>query len=151
MILVADASFAAKVLLAEAGTEVAQRWWGDESATWLAPTLIGPEVEAAVAVHHRNHPDTFDERRRKLASTTWAAMLDAIVLRTMDRALADTAARLIQDHGPLRGADACYLATAEHMARESGGDVVLGSFDRQQRRAAWNAGVALTPKDEADG
>jgi predicted nucleic acid-binding protein len=147
MILVADASFATKVLLKESGTEIAQRWWADEAVTWLAPTLIAAEVEAAIAVHHRNHPNSFSENQRKLVSTTWASMLDAIVLHTVDRALVDTSVHIIQDHGPLRGADSCYLAAAKSVAREPGSEVVLGSFDRQQRRAAYDADIALTPAD----
>ncbi|GAA4530834.1 type II toxin-antitoxin system VapC family toxin [Amycolatopsis samaneae] len=144
MIFVADASFAVKVLLREDGTETAQRWWADDAVTWLAPTIVAPEVEAAIAVHHRNHPQVFGETRRKLASVTWASMLDAIVLHVVDRSVADTAVSLIQDHGPLRGADALYLAVAVLAAREPGTQVVLGSFDRQQRRAAEAAGVTLT-------
>lgn len=149
MILVADASFAAKVLLREAGSEIAQRWWVDETVTWLAPTLVATEVEAALGVHHRNHPDVFGDDQRRCASTTWASMLDAIVLHTIDRSLADSAVRLIQDHGPLRGADACYVAVAERVAREVGPELVLGSFDGEQRRAAYAAGIALTPRNTA--
>lgn len=148
MILVVDASFAAKVLLREAGTEIAQRCWVDQAVTWLAPTLVATEVEAALAVHHRNHPDVFGDDQRRRASTTWASMLDAIVLHTIDRTLVDAAVRLIQDHGPLRGADACYVAVAERVASEVG-ELVLGSFDSQQRRAAYAAGIALTPRDAA--
>lgn len=144
MILVADASFAAKVLLREEGTEIAQRWWTDESAIWFAPSIVAVEVEAALAVHQRNHPDVFTEQRRKLASATWATMLDGIVLHTVDRAVADLAIRLVQDHAPLRGADACYLAVATRLSGEPGAEVVLGSFDRQQRRAASAAGIPMT-------
>lgn len=144
MILVADASFAAKVLLREEGTEIAQRWWADQAVIWAAPSIVAAEVEAALFVHGRDHPDTFGEQARKLASTTWAAMLDGIALHTLDRAAVDVAVRLVQDHGPLRGADACYLAVAWLLAREPGAEVVLGSFDRQQRRAALAAGLPLT-------
>jgi predicted nucleic acid-binding protein len=144
VILVADASFAAKVLLREEGTDIAQRWWADAEVTWLAPSIIAAEVEAAIAVHHRSHPRIFAQHQRKLASTTWAAMLDGIVLHTIDRALVDAAVGLIQDHGPLRGADACYLAVAAKLAAEPGTEVVLGSFDRQQRHAALTSGIPLT-------
>lgn len=145
MILVADASFAVKVLLREDGTELAQRWWADEAATWWAPALIAAEVEAAIAVHQRNHPGTFGGTQRKLASATWAAMLDGIALHAVDRTLTDPAVGVIQDYGPVRGADACYLAVAAMLAGEPGAEVVLGSFDRQQRRAASAAGIAVTP------
>lgn len=144
MILVADASFAAKMLLQEEGTDIALRWWTDESAIWCAPSIVAVEVEAALAVHQRNHPDVFTEQRRKLASTTWAAMLDGIVLHSIDRALADLAIRLVHDHGPLRGAGAYYLAVAARLSGKPGAEVVLGSFDRQQRRAASAAGIPMT-------
>lgn len=144
MILVADASFAAKVLLREEGTEIAQKWWTDDAVVWVAPSIVAVEVEAALSVHGRNHPDTFGARARKLASATWATMLDGIALQTLDRATVDLAVRLVQEHGPLRGADACYLAVALRAADEPGAEVVLGSFDRQQRRAALAAGVPVT-------
>lgn len=147
MILVADASFAAKVLLQEVGTDIAQRWWADDRVTWLSPTLIASEVESAIAVHHRNHPDVFGEHQRKLASTRWAAMLDGMVLHNVDRAIVDSAVQLIQDHGPLRGADACYVALAAKIAEEPSTEVVLGSFDRHQRRAADEIGIALSTAD----
>lgn len=145
MILIADASFAAKVLLREVGSEIAQDWWRDENAAWLAPTLIASEVEAAIAVHHRNHPTVFGDEQRKRASTLWASMLDGVALHTVDRPLADAAIRMIQDYGPLRGADACYLAVAERVGQAIGGEVVLGSFDRQQRTAAYTAGFTIAP------
>ncbi|WP_236789247.1 type II toxin-antitoxin system VapC family toxin [Amycolatopsis sp. GM8] len=144
MILVADASFAAKVMLQEDGTDIALRWWADDAVTWVAPSIIAAEVEAALGVHQRSHPRVFTRSRRKLASTTWASMLDGIVLHMVDRSLADLAVRLIQDHGPLRGADACYVAVALKAAEEPGAEVVLGSFDRQQRRAASATGIPLT-------
>lgn len=143
MILVADASFAAKVLLREHGTEIAQRWWADEAVIWLAPAIIGAEVEAAIAVHYRNHPEMLPTRAT-LASTSWANMLDGIVLHVVNRILVDSAISLIRDYGPLRGADALYVAAAVKVAGEPGSEVVLGSFDRQQRRAAQAAGIAVT-------
>lgn len=145
MILVADASFAAKVLLKEEGTELAQHWWTDHAVTWWAPALIAAEVEAAIAMHHRNHPDVFDDSRRKVASATWAAMLDGIALHAVDRVLTERAVGIIQDYGPVRGADACYVAVAAMLTGETGVEALLGSFDGQQRRAATAAGIALTP------
>ncbi len=145
MILVVDASFAVKIFLHEVGTEVAARWWVDDEVEWAAPALIASEVEAAIGIHHRNHPRKFPESRRKLASATWANMLDAIALHTIDRALADTAVDMVQAHGPLRGADACYLAVAASLATDGRTEVTLGSFDRQQRSAADRAGIPLAP------
>lgn len=145
MILVADASFAVKVLLVEDGSEYVRQWWADESVAWWAPALIGAEVESAIAVHQRNHPERLDEAGRRLASTQWATMLDGIAQRVVDRDIGYVAIRVIQDHGPVRGADACYLALGLSLASEPGVDVVLGSFDRQQRRAAFAAGLAVTP------
>lgn len=129
----------------EAGTDVAQRWWRDENAAWLAPALIASEVEAVIAVHHRDHPTVFGEQQRKRASILWASMLDGIALHTVDRPIADAAIRMIQDYGPLRGADACYLAVAERAGVSTDAEIVLGSFDRQQRAAAYAAGITIAP------
>jgi predicted nucleic acid-binding protein len=145
VILVVDASFAAKVFLREAGTDIAAQWWADDDVEWAAPALIGPEVEAAIGIHHRNHPEVFPESRRRLASTTWANMLEAIVLHTIDRALTDIAVTMVQRYSPLRGADACYIAVAASLADEPATEVALGSFDRQQRVAAQRAGISLAP------
>lgn len=145
MILVVDASFAAKVFLREAGTDIAAQWWVDDEVEWAAPALIGPEVEAAIGVHHRNHPRVFPESRRRLASMTWANMLDAIVLHAIDRALADAAMTMVQTYCPLRGADACYLAVAASLAADPATEVALGSFDRRQRAAADRAGIPVAP------
>lgn len=145
MILVVDASFAAKVFLRETGTEIAARWWADDEVEWVAPALIASEVEAAISIHHRNHPRVFPESRRMVASTTWASMLDAIVLHAIDRAIADAAVSMVRSHGPLRGADACYLAVASSLATDPAAEVALGSFDRQQRAAADRAGISLAP------
>ncbi|MTD54174.1 type II toxin-antitoxin system VapC family toxin [Amycolatopsis pithecellobii] len=145
MILVADASFATKVLLEEEGTDIALSWWNEESAIWCAPSIVEVEVEAVLAVRQRRDPKVFGRHRHKLASTTWANMLDGFVLHTIDREVAHLASRLIRDHGPLRGADACYLAVAAQLLEEGPGtEVVLGSFDQQQRRAASAAGIPLT-------
>jgi predicted nucleic acid-binding protein len=151
VILVVDASFAAKVFLREAGTDIAAQWWVDDEVEWAAPTLIGPEVEAAIGIHHRNHPRVFPESRRRFASTTWANMLDSIVLHAIDRALGDTAMTMVQTYSPLRGADACYVAVAASLAADSMTEVALGSFDRQQRAAAHRAGLPVAPATLADG
>lgn len=145
MILVADASFAAKVLLREDGTDIAQRWWDDDEVSWVSPALVAPEVEAALHAHHRVHPRRFDGRAREAASTRWAEMLAMIALHAVDRALASAAIALVRAHGPLRGADACYLAVARSLAQQAPGQVLLGSFDAQQRRAAASASLPLAP------
>jgi predicted nucleic acid-binding protein len=145
VILVADASFAAKVLLREDGTDVAQQWWEDDEIDWVSPALIGPEVEAALHAHQRLHPRRFDGRARAAASTRWAEMLAMITLHAVDRTLAGVAIALVRAHGPLRGADACYLAVARSLAEQAPRQVMLGSFDGQQRRAAVSASLPLVP------
>lgn len=142
MILVADASFAAKVLLDEEDRDVAVSWWADAGVTWVAPALVGAEVESALHVHHRAHPRRFPETALAGASRTWSAMLDGIALHAVDAELVALARELVGEVGPVRGADACYLAVAQQFEPD---EVTLGSFDRQQRRAASRAGVAVAP------
>lgn len=105
--------------------------------------LVATEVEAALAVHHRNHPDVFGDDQRRRASTTWTSMLDAIVLHTIDRSLADSAVRLnritdlcagqaLHDLDAVRLADSGVLESAQH------------EFDLGMR-------PAVPPRDRAGG
>lgn len=144
MILVADASFAAKALLDEDETDFVRRLWLDDTVTWSAPALLGPEVAGAVAVHRREAPELLSSVSQRLASVHWDAMLSGIAIRAVNRGLAEAATRIVRDHGPIRGADACYVALGLELAA-SEADVVLGSFDKQQRKAAASAGLAVTP------
>lgn len=146
MILVADASFAAKLVLAERGTEIVQQWWADDAVTWSSPALVAAEVEAAIHVHHRRAPAAFDEGQRRAASTAWQQALAAMAVHVIDEHLVAGAVRAISTYGPLRGADACYVALAWELADAVPADtVVLGTFDHQQRTAATNAGLVLAP------
>lgn len=142
MILVADASFAAKVLLDEEGSTLAREVWDESDVAWVAPAIIGPEVEAALQGQHRRYPGDFPEAARRTAYSTWQTMLRQMSLHALDRALALLAMDMVHDHGPLRGADACYLAVGVELAATAPDDVVLGTFDHQQHRAATSAGVA---------
>lgn len=145
MILVVDASFAAKVVLREDGSRLARTAWEAPEVAWVAPALVGPEVQGALEVRHSREPDDFDHDRLRTASETWARMFGQIATHDVDATLAASAMRAIRDHAPLRGADACYLTLAQQLAAEGASDVVLASFDGQQRRAAASMRLVLLP------
>ena len=146
MILVVDASFAAKVVLNEPGTSVAQGWWLDDAVTWVSPAIVAAEVEAAIHVHHRLRPVEFDVERRRAASATWQQVLTGIAIHDVDAEAGDRAVTAIDQYGPLRGADACYVALAVDLADATSTEaVVLATFDQQQRAAGTRAGLVLAP------
>lgn len=145
MILVADASFATKMVLREDGSDLARQMWTAAEVSWVAPALVGPEVQGALEVRHRREPEAFGRHHLQTAGETWRRMLGQIAIRNVDAELAAGAIRAIRDHAPLRGADACYLTLAQQLAGHGVSEVVLATFDAQQRRAGESAGVVLLP------
>lgn len=138
MIVVADASAATKLFLDESGSHVVRDLWRSPG-TWLAPTLILPEVASAIASARRDGRLSTDD-----ADVRWASVVEEIVLRVVDVDLA-TAAGVLAASRPIRGADAVYVSLALSLGEHT--DVVLVSFDQRQRRAALEAGVAIVPGD----
>lgn len=135
MIVVVDASAAAKLVLHEAGSEIARRLW-DEPGRWVAPAIILPEVAAAIGAAHRGRRLRGAAARR--VRNTWASVSEEIHLREVDTSLAAAAAEFAATR-PLRGMDAVYLAIARQLA--ASGPTALLSFDDRQRDG-------LLPEDE---
>lgn len=142
MIVVVDASAAVKLVLEEPGSTVARRLW-DEPVRWVAPSIVVPEVAAAVSAARR------DGRLRATAArrvrSAWAQVIEQIDLLAIDASLADRAGELAASR-PIRGMDAVYLAAA--VALVGADPVCLLSFDGRQRDAVQaDDGIALVPAD----
>lgn len=140
MIAVVDASAAVKLVLGERHSDVARRIW-DEVSYAVAPTIVLPEVAAAIAAAGRMH--RIDEHGVVRARTAWRRLSASIGLRIVDETLS-VAAGNIAERGATRGMDAIYLAvTSELDGRDL--DVALLSFDHRQRDAARSEGMNLMP------
>lgn len=128
--LVVDASAVTKLLVPEQGSELVQRLWSEE-VEWHAPTLVVPEVAAAVtAAQAAGRLDAAEAAR---GQDLWASLASEVTLHVLDEQLSRSAAGLSR-RGGVRGADAVYLATCERLAQAD--PVALVSFDIRQRAAA---------------
>lgn len=139
MIVVADASAAAKLVIRETGTELMHELW-DDPVSWLAPAIVVPEVASAITSAGRDgrlHGTVED------AHAAWRAVARAIEVHVVDADLASDAGAVAESHA-VRGADAVYIALAQALGRDT--DVVLASFDRRQRGAALDAGLSVVPR-----
>ncbi len=133
-----DSSGLVKLLVDEAGTDVAVALW-DESAGVVASRLSVPEMSAALAAAERG--GRVDRARARLARDEWHRYLVALDVVEVSAEIADHAAGLAAAH-PLSGADAVHLATALAL-RES--ELVLATWDRRLRAAALAEGLAVVP------
>lgn len=142
MIVVADASAAVKLVLEEPGSAVVRQLWA-EPVRWVAPSVVVPEVIAAVSAARRDGRPRVTAARRVQA--TWVQVSEEIDLLAVDSTLAGAAGRLAASR-PIRGMDSVYLAVAITLV---GADpVCLMSFDRRQRDAVQPGdGVALIPAE----
>lgn len=138
--LVVDGSAVMKLLMAESGSELVGRLW-DEEAEWHAPTLVVPEVAAAVAAAQTS--GRLDEAEASRGQDLWADLANEVTLHALDEPLARSAGEL-SSRGGVRGADAVYLATCQRLGVVA--PVALVSFDLRQRVAAERVpGLALVP------
>lgn len=142
MIVVLDASAAVKLVLDEQDSEVARRIW-DEEVTLLAPTVVLPEVGAAIARARREA--RISRAQETVAHRSWIELSEEIDLVTVDAELASEARQLTTER-TLRGMDAVYVAVAARFG--VGGSVGLLSFDRSQREAAGGT-IGLLPAEVA--
>ncbi|MDN5760055.1 MAG: hypothetical protein L0H59_16275 [Tomitella sp.] len=110
---------------------------------WVAPSIVVPEVAAAVSAARR------DGRLRATAArrvrSAWAQVIEQIDLLVIDASLAGGAGQLAASR-PIGGMDAVYLAAA--VALVGADPVCLLSFDGCQRGAVQaDDGIALVPAD----
>lgn len=140
MTVVIDASAAVKLVLDEDDSDIARRAW-DEAADAVAPTIVIPEVAAAIGAARR--AERIDEAGAARAHAAWKRLSTTIDVRIVDEGLAEIA-RGITEQGTVRGMDAIYLAVARELEDPDAG-VALLSFDVRQRAAATAEGVGLMP------
>ena len=142
MIVVLDASAAVKLILDEAGSDQVRRLW-DEQLTIVAPSVVAPEVAAAIQAARRDGRVT--DTGAQLAHQSWVSLVEDIDVLAVDLALADRARELTTTR-VVRGMDAVYLAVA--LALEDASSVGLLSFDVRQRSALIpEDGIHLLPAD----
>ena len=141
MIVVADASAATKLVIGEPGSDLVRRLW-DDSVTWVAPTIVLPEVASAITAADRD--GRLPRNSVEDVHAEWRSLAADVALRGVDVEVARQAGTLAASDA-IRGADAVYIALAQTLAGHT--DVVLASFDQPQRGAALGAGVAVVPGD----
>lgn len=134
-----DSSALVKLLVEEAGTDVAVALW-DDSAGVVASRLSVPEMSAALAAAERG--GRVDRARARVARNEWLRYLDALDVVEISAEIADHAAGLAVAH-PLSGADAVHLATALALRD---GELVLATWDRRLAAAAVAEGLSVVPR-----
>ena len=108
MIVVLDASAAVKLIPDETGSDQVRRLW-DEQLTIVAPSVVAPEVAAAIQAARRDERVT--DAGAQLAHQSWVSLIEDIDVLAVDLALADRARELAATR-MVRGMDAVYLAVA---------------------------------------
>lgn len=135
-----DTSAFVKLLVDEAGSEVAARLW-DEADVVVASRLAFPEVRAALAAARREtRLDAASERR---ARRDWNEFWSATRVVELTADVAADAATLAGRH-VLGGADAVHLASAMTLVEAV---PILAAWDARLRRAAAEAGLVVAPRD----
>jgi uncharacterized protein len=133
-----DSSALVKLLVEEAGSELAAELW-DGSDAAVASRLAYPEVRAALAAAARNH----DLARHDLdaAEQAWDGYWAATRPVELTAAVEQHAGQLARSHA-LRGADAVHLASALAI---SDPDLVVAVWDRRLHTGAQAAGLRVAP------
>lgn len=133
-----DSSALVKLVVDEAGSELAAQLWDGCDAT-LASRLAYPEVRAALAAAGRNHD--LDEDSLNSAEHAWEEYWAAIRPVEFTPAVERRAGELARRHA-LRGADSVHLASALAIADP---DLVIAVWDRRLHDGARAAGLGVAP------
>ncbi len=142
MIIVLDASAAVKLVLDEVGSEQVHQLW-DQELAMLAPSILAPEVAAAIQAARRD--GRVADADADIAHRSWVSLLGDVDLLAVDVTLAGRARQLAATR-TVRGMDAVYLAVALHLG--DAGSAGLLSFDVRQRSALRSEdGIHLLPAD----
>lgn len=133
-----DASALVKLVVDEAGTDIASDLWDGCDAA-VSSRLAYPEVRAALAASRRNSDLTERELRTAEANWEdfWAAIRPVELTATVERNAGQLAAQRA-----LRGADALHLASA--LAVDSPG-LVIAVWDRRLHAGAVAERLAVAP------
>lgn len=135
-----DASAFVKLLVEEAGSELAADMWDGCDAA-VSSRLAYPEVRAALAAANRHHDLTDDELQTAEAAWDgyWSATRPVELTRSVERHAGDLA-RL---HA-LRGADAVHLASALAVGDP---DLVVAVWDQRLHAGARAVHLRVAPVD----
>ncbi len=133
--VVVDASvFVSRLLLEDTHHDATRTWFDrctEDGALFVVPALLPAEVAGAIARRTHDGP-------RARQATERVLQLPTLRLVTLDRRMGERAARLAADLG-LRGADATYVAVAQHLA------LPLVTWDRDQRDRSGGVISAVAP------
>jgi predicted nucleic acid-binding protein len=133
-----DSSAFVKLLVEEAGSELAAELW-DGSDAAVASRLAYPEVRAALAAAARNH-DLADhdlDAAEQAWDDYWAATRPVELIVAVEQ----QAGQLARAQA-LRGADAVHLASALAIGDP---ELVLAVWDRRLHAGARAAGLRVAP------
>ncbi len=135
-----DSSALVKLVVEEAGSELAAELWDGCDAA-VASRVTYPEVRAALAAAGRNHD--LDQPGQAVAESAWEEYWSATRPVELTRAVEQRAGQLAARHA-LRGADAVHLASALAVSEPG---LILAAWDRRLRAGAQAAGLGITPAD----
>ena len=135
-----DASALVKLVVEEAGSELAAELWDGCDAS-VASRLAHPEVCAALAAAGRAHDLT--EPEGGAAREAWDRYWAAVRPVELTAAVEQHAGQLARLHA-LRGADAVHLASALAIGDPG---LVVAVWDRRLHAAARDAGLRVTPAE----
>jgi len=133
-----DSSAFVKLLVEEAGSELAAELWDGCDAA-VASRLAYPEVRAALAGAARNHD--LGDHDLDAAEQAWDEYWTATRPVEFTRAVEQHAGQLARSHA-LRGADAVHLASALAIGDP---DLVVAVWDRRLHAGARAAGARVAP------
>jgi predicted nucleic acid-binding protein len=133
-----DSSAFAKLLVEEAGSELAAELW-DGSDAAVASRLAYPEVRAALAAAARHHD--LDSHDLAAAEQAWDGYWAATRPVELTSAVEQDAGQLARSHA-LRGADAVHLASALAIGDP---DLVVAVWDRRLNAGAQAVGLRVAP------
>ncbi|MGO8958927.1 MAG: type II toxin-antitoxin system VapC family toxin [Streptosporangiaceae bacterium] len=133
-----DASAFVKLLVEEAGSDLAAELWDGCDAA-MSSRLAYPEVQAALAAAARNRDLAAEDH--DAAEQTWNDYWAATRPVEVTAAVEQHAGRLARDRA-LRGADAVHLASALAI---SDPDLVIAVWDRRLHAGATAAGLRVAP------
>ena len=135
-----DSSALVKLVVQEAGTELAAELWDGCDAA-LASRLAYPEVRAALAAAGRNHDLSAEDQ--ETAEQAWEQYWAAVRPVELTAAVERHAGQLAHAHA-LRGADAVHLASALAVGDP---ELVIAVWDRRLHAGAAAAGLRTAPAD----
>ncbi len=133
-----DASALVKLLIKEAGADVAVALWNGCDAA-VSSRLVYPEVCAAIVSAHRDRRIDLDQQRR--AARLWDVYWSQLRVIELTAEVGRQAGLLVRAHA-LRGADGVHLASALVFAEA---DPVLACWDRRLAAGAAAEGLRIAP------